>query len=414
METTESSLIDYDEVLKDLGRTAPQNHLLLGNGFNLSLGINTSYPNILKVMKKNNREYETVFHENFNLEEFIGQCKSVIPKEGNPYWEFMTRYFHNKVKLDFMKAVTEIVATEIRNIYQEKNEGIYLLIKHFGSFFTLNYDPFLYQLLMTYKKDNNEQALVFQDSLPGIEMYMDDESREIFDVIKRAHESGVLSINVSEQTRRLDLGKLSKTDFRKEVTLYLKERYPAKEINRAVEVFWRTKNAENPKVIENLDDGFGLFGSDLTFSSSRTQNLFFLHGAFHLYRRGESIHKITQESDKALYEKIEEIVESQVLELVCVLSDSGKVEEIVNNEYLRSCLSRLAQLEGTMVIIGSSLATNDSHIFDQINRSRLQTVYISSSVNTESKDLEKATQVFPNKRVVLFDRETITYLRATE
>jgi len=357
---------------------------------------------------------ETVFHENFNLEEFIGQCKSVIPKEGNPYWEFMTRYFHNKVKLDFMKAVTEIVATEIRNIYQEKNEGIYLLIKHFGSFFTLNYDPFLYQLLMTYKKDNNEQALVFQDSLPGIEMYMDNESREIFDVIKRAHESGVLSINVSEQTRRLDLGKLSKTDFRKEVTLYLKERYPAKEINRAVEVFWRTKNAENPKVIENLDDGFGLFGSDLTFSSSRTQNLFFLHGAFHLYRRGESIHKITQESDKALYEKIEEIVESQVQELVCVLSDSGKVEEIVNNEYLRSCLSRLAQLEGTMVIIGSSLATNDSHIFDQINRSRLQTVYISSSVNTESKDLEKATQVFPNKRVVLFDRETITYLRATE
>jgi len=60
VETTESSLIDYDEVLKDLGRTAPQNHLLLGNGFNLSLGINTSYPNILKVMKKNNREYETV------------------------------------------------------------------------------------------------------------------------------------------------------------------------------------------------------------------------------------------------------------------------------------------------------------------------------------------------------------------
>lgn len=39
----EINLLTYKEVLEDLNNSHAKNNLLLGNGFNLSLGINTSY-----------------------------------------------------------------------------------------------------------------------------------------------------------------------------------------------------------------------------------------------------------------------------------------------------------------------------------------------------------------------------------
>ena len=40
---------------------------------------------------------------------------------------------------------------------EKKNEGIYLLLREFTNYFTLNYDSFLYMLLLKYKKDLQRQ-----------------------------------------------------------------------------------------------------------------------------------------------------------------------------------------------------------------------------------------------------------------
>ncbi len=47
-----------------------------------------------------------------------------------------------------MKATQEIVKSNIKNIYAEKNEGIFLLLKNFTNYFTLSYDPLIYILLL--------------------------------------------------------------------------------------------------------------------------------------------------------------------------------------------------------------------------------------------------------------------------
>lgn len=413
MPDTEPKLISYNDVLQELEKSKPNNHLLLGNGFNLSLGIKTDYKSILNQMKANNKDFESIITENFDLEEFIGACKSQINVTGNPYVDFMKHYFHNKIKLDFMKAVTQIVTNEMKNIVQVQKDEIYLLLKQFDNFFTLNYDPFLYQLLMSFKKDDKKEVLIFENTLPFIKEQMEINAQEILKEIEDGYQSGTLTINMITNQTQLDLNKLSKSDFENQMKHYYGKRVSKSELKKVIDHFWKNKDIINEKnrEIEKIDDGFGLYGKEITFKNPKTQNLYFLHGAFHIYQRGKIIHKITQESEKALYQKIEEVIEDADENIICVFSDKNKEIEILQNEYLKNGLNKLAELEGTMLIIGSSLSDNDSHIFEKVNQSKIQRIFIASCENKKVKDYKNATKFWPGKEVILFDRDTVSYAK---
>ena len=139
------------------------------------------------------------------------------------------------------------------------------------------------------------------------------------------------------------------------------------------------------------------------------QNVFFLHGAFHIYKDGKSIYKITKTQDKALYERLEEIVDSKSQDIVCVFSDKNKLDEINENRYLKYSLDKLLTLKGAVVIIGSSLHKNDNHIFQNINKSEVSKIYYSSSLSSMDTHNEKLKELFPSKEIILFDRDTISY-----
>jgi len=293
MPDAEPKLISYNDVLQELEKSKPNNHLLLGNGFNLSLGIKTDYKSILNQMKGNNKEFESVIKENFDLEEFIGACKSQILETDNPYADFMKLYYHNKIKLDFMKAVTQIVSKEMKNIAQVKKEEIYILLKQFDNFFTLNYDPFLYQLLMSYKKDSKKEVLIIENTLPFIKEQMENSTQAILKEIEDGYQSGILTINMGTDETQLELSNLNKSDFEKEMKLYFGKRVSKKELKKVIDHFWKNKDSTEKREIERIDDGFGLFGKEIIFKNPQTQNLIFLHGAFHIYQRGKVIFKIT-------------------------------------------------------------------------------------------------------------------------
>ena len=282
-----NNLITYEALLMELELTKPNNHLLLGNGFNLSLGIKTSYKNIFEQMKINNSDYEDVIFDNFDLEEFIGICKSKIDKNDNMNYHFMCRFFHNKIKLDFMKAVTQLVTREEKNIFQEKNEKICLLLKQFDNFFTLNYDPFLYQLLMTYKIEGTEhqQAIAFSNTFPFVKDLMENQDKELFDIIQRAYDTGTLTVDIpNEASKSKDLNNLTKAKFTQEINTLLESKYDKQQIKACVDQLWRHKAAAKKEFIDKIDDGFGLFGNELLYQNPQTQNLYFLHGAFHIYK----------------------------------------------------------------------------------------------------------------------------------
>ena len=110
----------YQEILEKL--EGKESNLLLGNGFNRGLGVNTSYSAIFQKMLKNDlgvyKDAEYIVKKcDFDLEKFIWELVKDINKDN----VFLKKYLANKVKQDFMRATHEIVKEGIKNIYAEKN-----------------------------------------------------------------------------------------------------------------------------------------------------------------------------------------------------------------------------------------------------------------------------------------------------
>jgi len=413
-------IISYKDVLKNIENK--ENHLLIANGFNYGLGVKTGYKEIFEKMRFNNKDiYKdalSMFKEcHSDLECFIGKLEKDISDDNI----FLKKYVKNKIKLDFMQATHEIVKANIKNIYAEKNEGIFLLLKNFTNYFTLNYDLFLYLLLLKYKpKDNSKNNVIaFEPTLKFIGENLDEEQNNIYSEIKDARKNGELSINFGHESNplRKDFKKLTKTDFTSVVKVYSDKKgnnWKKQDINRVVNLIIEEENTNQH--LDNVDDGsrykqVGLFDNqpEFVYENKLTQNVFFIHGAFHIYKDGKKYKKITQQSDKALYERLEDILNNQNQDIVCVFQNENKTDVINNNEYLKNCLDKLGKISGNLVIIGSSLSSNDNHIFEKINKSNIETIYIS----TLSKDIDKmkktANSIFPEKNIFLFDAETITY-----
>ncbi len=123
--TNRNTILTYKEVLDEI--QDKENHLLIANGFNYGLGVNTGYGAIFEKMAKNNKEIyndakKVVEDCGFDLECFIGKLEKDINQDNI----FLKKYISNKIKLDFMQATHEIVKSEIKNIYAEKNDGIFI------------------------------------------------------------------------------------------------------------------------------------------------------------------------------------------------------------------------------------------------------------------------------------------------
>lgn len=418
----ENTILTYKEVLDNI--QGKENHLLIANGFNYGLGVNTGYGAIFKKMAKNNKEIyndalKLIEDCGFDLEYFIGKLEEDIKQDNI----FLKKYISNKIKLDFMQATHEIVKSEIKSIYAKKNDGVFLLLKEFTNYFTLNYDSFLYLLLLKYKPIENQKknSIVLQPSIKFIEEDLDANQNNIYSEIKNARINGTLRLNLGSLSNPLekDCKLLTKTHFTAEIKEYsktYKKGWQTKDIDRVVKQIFQEEKSE--EFLRKIDDGSmqqKLFDTpEFVYDvKSETQNLFFLHGAFHIYKDGKSFKKITQQSDKALYEKLEDVLNNDEQEVVCVFQHVNKTETINNNAYLKHCFNKLGLLSGNLMIIGSSLASNDDHIFEQINNSSIDTIYISAFGKKEDI-LKTAKSKFPSKEIYLFDAETISYEKPLE
>lgn len=414
----EITLLKYQEVLEKL--EGAECTLLLGNGFNRGLGVNTSYSAIFQKMIQNDLGIykdteETVKKCNFDLEKFIGE----LIKDINEKNIFLQKYVANKVKQDFMRATHEIVKEGIKNIYAEQNEGVFILLKHFQNYFTLNYDSFLYLLLLNFKLEETEEITVaFQPTLKFIEEDMNVDQNNIYTEIKKARENGTVSIKfeLNSNSTVQNLSELTKKNFISEIEIYSKsnnKNWKTSDIERVVKSLLEEEKKNN--ILKKVDDGskpLRLFGSTTEFIfdvEKETQNLFFLHGAFHIYKDGEIEKKITQNADKALYDKLEQILNDNEKEIICIFQSENKIEAINKSEYLKKALKKLSTLSWSLVIIGSSFDDNDSHIFSQIESSNVDTLYISTRKNSKVNNFNKTKKLFPTKNVFLFDAESISY-----
>ena len=403
------SFITYQELMIRLENSRP-NHLLLGNGFNNSLGIKTNYAEIFEKMKQAYSSYQDVEKylkkECFDIEKLIGYLKEQVQSTEQ---DFLPGYIERKVKLDFMKATNEIVQENIKNVYQDNNQGIYLLLKNFTNYFTLNYDPFLYLLLLKFKKDegNSGDALVFQNTPLFQKEDLNQKQNNIYNEIEAMRKNGKLDIVNGDNRSSIDLREINKTTFQRIVAEYNKDKkrgWEAKDIEIVCNQIWKEENNQ-PEL--SVNDGF--LGE--WFREDKSQNLYFLHGAFQILESKGSIKKITAKQNKSFVQKLEDAIHSENEGVVCVLTNQSEAKkaDIEKNKYLKKCFDDLSKIDGALVIFGSSLSDNDGHIFNQVIESPVKNVYISSCNNKKENDYQKARKIFKNKDIVLFDYETVSY-----
>ena len=396
--------------------------MLLGNGFNNSLGIKTDYKSIFEKMKEKYPDYgkvEGVLEEHdYDIEALIKDLKREV-KEDKKFLsqhiaeevkedkKFLPQYIARKVKLDFMQAAHSIVKTKINKVYQEKIQGIHVLLKNFTNYFTLNYDLFLYLLLMKFKKDDRNNIIAFQKTIRFQAEDLNRIQNNIYSEIKKANEEGVVSITGAGNKTKTELRRCKKTEFTRIVQIHFKDKgWDSEDIKKAIDLLWKEKNK---KPSFDVSDGF--LSDEFRPELLKMQNLFFLHGAFHIYHDNKHVKKVTQSQDKALYERLGKIIDSKEKDLVCVFAGTSeeKKEDIEKNKYLKVCLEKLSSLTGCLVILGSSLSDNDRHIFEAINKSSISSIYVSSTKEDKSKSSRESRKLFPDKEITLFDLTTISY-----
>ena len=408
-------LLNYEELLERL-KSHKRNHLLLGNGFNNSLGINTSYKNIFGKMKELCPIYVEIEgnldKHGFDIEKLIDELVGHIQEDGKQGC-FLRKFIGRKVKMDFMKATNDIVQKSIKKVYQCQNEGINLLLKNFTNYFTLNYDPFLYLLLLKFKKDSGDnKAFAFSNTELFQKGDMDEKQNDIYSRIQGFREGGKITFeNDGADNKVIDLNKVKKSSFTRYVKDFFKtEGWNSTDIGKVCDKIWQE---ENKRPVLDVDDGFqgSLFNKEW-----QKQNLYFLHGSFHIVNKAKKISKIEAKQNKSFCEKLEKEIDAENSDIVCVLKGKSKEKEkaIHESTYLKKCFDDLGKIDGSLVILGSSLDENDAHIFSQIKKSNVSNIYISSCPDKAKDDLKKASEWFKDKEISLFDYETISYKDSDE
>ena len=129
-------------------------------------------------------------------------------------------------------------------------------------------------------------------------------------------------------------------------------------------------------------------------NSRRKQNIFYLHGALHLFYDEFNTYKIKykQKNNKTILEQIKEYINRDVFPLIITEGNSyDKLRWIRRNSYLNFCFSKLSKIRGVLFIHGHSLNETDQHIFDAINDNyNIKELYISIHKKTEDPDEKRA------------------------
>jgi hypothetical protein len=165
-------------------------------------------------------------------------------------------------------------------------------------------------------------------------------------------------------------------------------------LNYDLLLYWAQMHTE-PGRGPNSDDGFRKPEDDFEApyvtwepTSSHKQNMWFLHGALHLFDAGHEIQKYTWINTGVRL--IEQIREALSLDYYPIFVSEGtsneKMVRIKHNDYLAKAYRSFSEIQNCLFIYGHSLAKNDDHILKKIEKGKLKKVYLSIFGSPDSPD----------------------------
>lgn len=134
-------------------------------------------------------------------------------------------------------------------------------------------------------------------------------------------------------------------------------------------------------------DGFGRLNPEgpLVWLNRDGQNIFYVHGALHLYRQNYEnfdsdflldqshfIFKIVRENGALLDQVVENISNGKYPFTVVEGNQTQKLQTIIENVYLRDCMDNLKRLSGEVYTFGwSASIPEDTHILNALGASKV-------------------------------------------
>ncbi|MEP7009114.1 MAG: DUF4917 family protein [Acidobacteriota bacterium] len=155
-------------------------------------------------------------------------------------------------------------------------------------------------------------------------------------------------------------------------------------LNYDLLLYWALMQAEIPPPLR-CDDGFrtpdaGPAGY-VTWEPENTyqQNVYYLHGALHLYDAGAELQKYTwTNTGVRLVEQVRAALEADRYPVfVAEGTSSQKLERIKHSDYLSKAYRSFSQLGGDLFVYGHSLAPSDEHILRLIEKGKVRRIFVS-------------------------------------
>lgn len=187
-------------------------------------------------------------------------------------------------------------------------------------------------------------------------------------------------------------------------------------LNYDLLLYWVIMHYNEQHDKPKYDDGFrtpdGGKEEYVTWDIEKTnkQNIFYLHGALHIFDEGSELQKYTWvNTGVKLIEQIRNALDKNFFPVfVSEGSSREKKEKIVHSNYLSRGYRSFSAITSSLFIYGHSLADNDDHILNLIPKGKISKLFISiygdENSNENKKIRAKATnykQLRKNEKIPL-------------
>jgi hypothetical protein len=136
----------------------------------------------------------------------------------------------------------------------------------------------------------------------------------------------------------------------------------------------------------DFTDGFGendysIYEGYVVYKNKYDMDVYYLHGGLHIFDTGSEIIKKTySKTGIKLIDQIKDNLERSIYPIFISEGNSKqKLTKILHNSYLNHCYKSLRFITGDLVILGTQLKKNDSHILDAIMESKVTNIFVGVS-----------------------------------
>ena len=153
-------------------------------------------------------------------------------------------------------------------------------------------------------------------------------------------------------------------------------------------LYWTHMHRESEALIVS-DDGFRTSQHDIDNDmesdyvvwepgQSHEQNMWFLHGALHVFDSGTEVQKYTwRRTGVRLIEQVRNALSKDFFPLFVAEGDSDeKLERIRHSDYLAKAYRSFQEITGALFVYGHSFAANDEHYLRLIERGKITHLFV--------------------------------------